>query len=620
MTDTKKLIAALPGEYEAEELKSISGVAYSGGVIGQPWGDVIIDLNGVEFADQLPLMYNHANSPEFRLGEVTASIVENKIVIQGAIDANAPRASSIIELGKRIHWQLSIGAEGKEVLALRDGEKYTVNDQEVTGPLYIYAKCLIREVSVVAIGADAETEMRIAAALSLTQEPSIPQSTTNEKENTMEDTQTINAAQVEMERITQLRAMLTDDKPQAMKDYITASIGDGSKVEDVQRTLTLMSKMIDSVPNIATTRIEKPKANDSKILSAALMQSAGVEEKTILKAVGEQALEAAQAYRGLGLRDAIVQSARSAGVDCLSYSGDRLVQAAYNTSGLSGLFGDVINAVLVDSFRQQEQGWREYCKVGTLSDFKKTNYYRVDGFGPLQEIANGGEIKAVNLKEATAQNQIKTYAGNFKITRQDIINDNLGALRDLPAKFGRGAGLTVARAVTAVLEGNPTVGGAKFFSTAHHNNFTGSSSALTAEALNNARVAFRRQLDANGNVVNNRPAFIVVPPELESTAINLTQSLELTGAQSLQGNLNVISQYGLKVNVNPFLSSATGWYLIGDPRDVAAIQVDFLNGNEIPMVSEAYSTVDVDGFGWKCLFDFGVAPMAYQSATYSAGV
>lgn len=613
-----KILTAQLGEVMTGEdlLKPITGIAYSGGVMGQPYGNVVVDLAGVSFAPQVPLMYNHYNEPEYRLGEVVCRIEDGKIVIDGAIDQTFNRGRNIVEAGKHIKWQLSIGASGEEVEYLPEEAEAVVNGNVVKGELFIYRKCIIREVSVVAIGADAETEMRIAASFNLNP---IPVVENQKKENEMEETQKLTASEAEVERIAQLRAMLTDDKPKAMQDYITASIGDGSQVEDVKRTLNLMSKMIDNVPNIATSKVEKPQMNDNKILSAALMQSAGVNEATIIKKVGEQTLEAAQEYRGLGLKDAIIRAARGQGIDILSYSGDKLVQAAYNTSGLSGLFGDVINAVLVDSFRQQEQGWREYCKVGTLSDFKKTNYYRVDGFGALKEVANGGEIKAVNLKEATATNQLKTYAGNFKVTRQDIINDNLGALRDLPAKFGRGAGLTVAQVVTNVLESNPTVGGQRFFSSAHHNNFTGSTSALSADALNAARVAFRRQLDANGNVINNRPAFIVVPPELEATAINLTQSLELTGAQSLQGNLNVISQYGLKVNVNPFLSSQTGWYLIGDPRDVPAIQVDFLNGNEVPMVSEAYSTVDVDGYGWKCVFDFGVAPMAYQSATYSAG-
>lgn len=619
MQETHNLVAVLPEEYDAESLKSISGVAYSGGVMPQGYGDVIVDLTGVSFAPQIPLLYNHINSPEHRLGEVKARVEDGKILIDGSIETMSPQAQSVIEAGQRIKWQLSIGARGEEVLLIRDGESTNVNGIEVSGPLYVYKKCVIREVSVVAVGADEETEMRIAAALKLDNQ--VPQVTTNKKEESMEnETKEITAAQVELDRIAQLRALLSEEQPKAMNDFITASIGDGSGVDDVKRTLTLMSKMIEKTPNICTTTIEKPKMNDCKILSAALMQSAGVSENTILKTVGEQTLEAAQGLKGIGLRDTIIRAARAAGVDCMTYSGDKLVQAAYNTSTLSNLFGSVINAVLLDAFKQQEQGWREYCKIGSLSDFKQTTYYRVDGFGALKELANGGEIKALNLKESSATNQIKTYAGNFKVTRQDIINDNLGALRDLPAKFGRGVGLTIAKVVTSVLESNPTVGGQRFFSQAHHNQFTGSSSALTAESLNAARVAFRRQLDANGNVINNRPAFIVVPPELEATAINLTQSLELTGAQSLQGNLNVISQYGLKVNVNPFLSSATGWYLVGDPNDVAAIQVDFLNGNETPTVSEAYSTVDIDGFGWKCLFDFGVAPMAYQAATHSAGV
>ena len=52
----------------------VSGVAYSGGVMPQPFGDVVIDLYGIECAQQVPLMNSHRNTVWDKLGEVTAVV------------------------------------------------------------------------------------------------------------------------------------------------------------------------------------------------------------------------------------------------------------------------------------------------------------------------------------------------------------------------------------------------------------------------------------------------------------------------------------------------------------------------------------------------------------------
>ncbi|MBR2632498.1 MAG: hypothetical protein IKD29_03545, partial [Lentisphaeria bacterium] len=74
----KSKIKAAAGEHPLQmisaalgnDLTKVEGVAYSGGEFRQWWSSYpcVTDIDGLEIAAQIPLMYNHINDPEFRLG------------------------------------------------------------------------------------------------------------------------------------------------------------------------------------------------------------------------------------------------------------------------------------------------------------------------------------------------------------------------------------------------------------------------------------------------------------------------------------------------------------------------------------------------------------------------
>ena len=147
------------------DLKKVDGVAYSGGSINQYWSriPIVVDLDGMKFSAQIPLLYNHINDPDYRLGAITASVRDNQLHVDGGITATSDRAKNIIHQAKDFNWQLSIGAEAKRSELVEAGTKVTVNGREFTGPLNLVRESLLREVSVVAVGASEDTHLRIAA-------------------------------------------------------------------------------------------------------------------------------------------------------------------------------------------------------------------------------------------------------------------------------------------------------------------------------------------------------------------------------------------------------------------------------------------------------------------------
>ena len=65
--------------------------------------------------------------------------------------------------------------------------------------------------------------------------------------------------------------------------------------------------------------------------------------------------------------------------------------------------------------------------------------------------------------------------------------------------------------------------------------------------------------------------------------------------------------------------STTAWYLLADPRDLATVEVAFLNGRETPVVESADADFNVLGVQMRGYFDFGVAKTEYRAGLKSKG-
>lgn len=88
--------------------------------------------------------------------------------------------------------------------------------------------------------------------------------------------------------------------------------------------------------------------------------------------------------------------------------------------------------------------------------------------------------------------------------------------------------------------------------------------ALSQTSLQTALTSFRQSVDGRGLLINIKPKYLVVPPQLEFYA------RELIGSQlkpdSQNNNINAI-QDSLDVRVLDYLTNPTAWFLMTDPED-----------------------------------------------------
>ncbi len=298
------------------------------------------------------------------------------------------------------------------------------------------------------------------------------------------------------------------------------------------------------------------------------------------------------------------------------------MRASYSTLSLPGILADVMNKLLLDHFSAVESSWKPLAATRPVRDFRTVHSYSLTGDLQYEEVAPTGEIKHGTLGDIEYTNRAKTYGKMLGVSREDIINDDLGALQRIPQRLGRGAALKINDVFWSIFLNNST-----FFTSGNNNVSTGGGSALdaTGAAINAAEVIFSAQTDPDGKPMGVMPRILLVPPTLFNTATRLMGSNLTVGGSSNAADANVYQgRYQVVTSVYMENSSYTGysaaaWYLLCDPMDLAVIEMVFLNGREVPIIESADADFNTLGIQVRGYHDFGVALQEPRGGVRSAG-
>lgn len=286
---------------------------------------------------------------------------------------------------------------------------------------------------------------------------------------------------------------------------------------------------------------------------------------------------------------------------------------AHSTSDFAEILSNNANKSMLIGYEEAGETFQAWTAKGSLTDFKVATRVDVGLFPALASVPEGAEYKYVTTGERKATIQLATYGNIFAITRQSIINDDLGAFTRLPRKMGQASIRTVGNLVYALLTANANAPDSVALFHADHDNYTASGGAPNVARVDEGRALMARQTDADNNAValNLRPAFFLVPVELEGTAKSLMAAqydpdgASLYSPNTVAGLAQVISDARLSV------ASTKEWYLAAAPGMTDTIEVAYLNGVETPTM-EQRDGWNVDGVEYKVRLDAGVAILDHR--------
>lgn len=281
----------------------------------------------------------------------------------------------------------------------------------------------------------------------------------------------------------------------------------------------------------------------------------------------------------------------------------------HTTSDFGDILGNVIKATLRAAYAEEPQTFGPISTRVNASDFKQMRMLQLGDAPDLDKVLEHGEFTRGTIAESKETMQLETYGKIFAITRQALVNDDLGAFSTIPAMFGRSARKKEADIVWAQITGNPTMGDGNALFSAAHSNLETDGDVIAVASVSRARRAMRLQTNVGGNRMNLVPRILIVPPSLETVAEQFLAPVLAAQTNAAQnpfaGKFQLIVESRLEDN------SATAWYLATDAAQLPVIAYAYLDGQEGPSI-ETRSGFDIDGVETRARLDFDAAPIDWR--------
>lgn len=656
LTAPVELTAAAAAEGEAPKRPSFAIKGYTGATmtVAGFYSPVVVDLNGLKASRaKIPVLLDH--DPSRIVGQGEATITAAGVDIAGTVTGDDADANKVVAHAKNgFEWQASIGAEVVRREFLEAGKRAVVNGREVFGPLIIARESRLNEVSFVAIGADQQTAATVAASFNGETDMPFEQwlkaqgfdpanlsdgqkatlkaafdSSNNPAPAAKPQADVIKATRDEAVRIAEIGRicaaanspkMKIGDKEVAIEAH---AISEGWTV-DAAELAVLRATRGSNAPAAHVIRQEVT----ADIMGAALAQAGGLTQEQA--GYKPEVMEAAhRRFRGrIGLQELLLEAAYAngytGGVGSVRSDLVGVLRAAFSTLSIPGILSNTANKFLLMGFMGVEDSWKAIAATRNVADFKTVTSYRMNGAFQYEKVGGSGELKHGTVSEDSYTNKAETYGKMFSVTRQDIINDDMGAMNDLPKRIGRGAALKFNEVFwTEFLADYAT-----FWTTGQGNYFEGASSVLSIDSLTTAEQMFFDQTDPDSKPLGVMPKTLLVPNALNVKATQFTRDLEVrdTTASTKYTTSNphagkftpVRSSYLANSSMGGGYSS-TAWYLLADPNELAVIEACFLNGQQSPTVESADADFNVLGIQMRGYFDFGVNKQEYRGGVRSKG-
>lgn len=338
-------------------------------------------------------------------------------------------------------------------------------------------------------------------------------------------------------------------------------------------------------------------------------------------------------FRGYSPIELARQSLERNGVSTRGMDRMRMVGLAFThrsayqtTSDFAMLLENVLGKVLLGAYATQQNTWEMFCGVDQVPDFRTSNRYRTGSVDSLDTVAEHAEYKNGVIPDASKYAISTERKGKiFALSREALINDDMGALTNLATEFGRAAGRTIENSVYALLAQNgglgPTQSDSQPFFHANRNNVNATSSPLSVTGIDSDRVVMRAQKDPNNkDFVELNPAVLLVPDSLRGTAMVINDAqYDPDTANKLQRPNMVRGLFRDVVGTPRLASNTTRRYLFADPMQAAAIVVAFLEGYGRGPLLESENGWRIDGVEWKVTL-YAKAQMGdFRAAVTNAG-
>jgi len=605
---------------DSSALHRLKILAYSGGitdgVLG--WGPLAFDLSTIKLgAAEIPILAGHDDTLDGIAGRGRAHVAGGQLFVEGTLSSATLAAQKILALSKEGHkFQASVGlASPVSWEFIRPGDSLALNGRVLKagpGGFKLIRNAKLREVSILPMGADDSTAVQIAARAYFVKGQDMSQL---QVEPVDQDKAAAEIQAAESERVAVIGKLCGSEHPEIMARAVKEG-WDARKTE--------LECLRASRPKLPASVFfhNAPDPLVPNVLAAAVLLHAG-RSSLAEKSWGGRVVQQAADLRARSLVDILGACLLAEGRQIPTGRMD-MIRAGFSTDAAAVAFGSGIEKVAIAAYLETPATWASFAAIKSVRNFREATGIRPSFTGNLEQLSPAGEIKHGALDEATYPFHVDTRAKMLRLTRQAVINDDLGIVNDAAAAYGAMARRAVNDLVWTVILGNA----GSHFHADHGNLLTGATTNLGLVGLTAAVAAMRMQRDAEHNDLDISPAVLCVPPELEIVARTILDSVQIQAAEgdamgnALEGiaKLEVESRIS---NTAKFTTGASGtqWFLFANPVATPVVCA-FLEGKQTPTVEffGLDSEPNTLGISWRVYHDFGAALGDWRAGVRSDGI
>lgn len=299
-------------------------------------------------------------------------------------------------------------------------------------------------------------------------------------------------------------------------------------------------------------------------------------------------------------------------------------RALHTTSDFPLLLGDLVNRTLRATYTAVPSALKQIARQSNARDFRAKHRLQLSEGPRLEKVNEAGEFKSGTLVEAKESYAVATYGKIIPISRQALVNDDLGAFTDLSRRLGQAAAATEAQLLADLFAANAGAGptmsdGQPLFHMTHKNVATvlgtpwkGETPPAFAPLIAAGRLAMRKQVGLSGELISVTPRYLIVPSAGETDAEKALAAFTPTRAEDVNPFSNLV------LVVEPRLADDDAWMIAADPAAIDGLEWAYLEGAEGPQV-ETKAGFEVDGVQVRVRLDFGAGFVDWRGWYRNAG-
>lgn len=311
------------------------------------------------------------------------------------------------------------------------------------------------------------------------------------------------------------------------------------------------------------------------------------------------------------------------------YQPERVYLAYVNCATMAGLVANALNKRVINEFQQYPQWWSKIVIEEDFSNLQDVRWITLGGVGELPTVAEGASYTELTWDDQTETDAFVKKGGYLGLTLEAIDKDDTTRIRRAPRALAQAAWLTLSKSVSAIFTESsgvgPTMSDSIALFNASHSNL--GSTALSWSEYVVVRTAMRKQTELNSGErlgALTAPKYILVPPDLEVTALQILASEGQPGTANNDENVftegnDHSARMALardRVIVVDLWTDTDNWAAVADPRLYPSIGIGYRYGRQPEIFSVASPTAGLmfsnDTMPIKVRFFYAVGPTDWR--------